>query len=77
MNPPRALHPSFNLAHWYAWQAFRASLEPDALAEAIARSEFLAWREAQGFGPEARPFADDWHTRAEVYRLMLRVSAIN
>ena len=46
MKPPRVLHPSFNCAHWLAYKTFRASLEPEALAESIAQSEFLAWREA-------------------------------
>lgn len=46
MKPPRILHPSFNAAHWLAYKAFRASLEPAALAESIASAEFLAWREA-------------------------------
>lgn len=35
-----------NTRHYLAWQAFRASLEPEALAESIAAAEFLAWREA-------------------------------
>jgi hypothetical protein len=73
VKPPRILCPSFNVAHWYAWQAFRASLEPNALAESIARSEFLAWRAAQGFGVGAADLFD-WLIVAESKRLLLRAS---
>lgn len=38
--------PFRNTRHWLAYLTFRASLEPDALAESIACAKFQAWREA-------------------------------
>lgn len=80
MNGPRVIHPSYNVAHWYAWQAFRASLEPCILADSIREANYTAWRDAVrelARVSNAQPFADDWHTRAEMYRLLLRVSTSN